>query len=285
MSDTTAYLLTLACPDAPGIVAAVANGIAGLGGNILSNAQFSEPSIERFCMRMRYEAPTQEPDAMAATLRDGLPVDDDIELVVHEADYRTPTLLMVSKYDHCLRDLLYRWHAGELPVDIRMVVSNHWDLQEVAANYHVPFVHIPVNKDTKATAEAKLMELVDEHDIELVVLARYMQILSDDLCRQLEGRIINIHHSFLPGFKGARPYHQAWERGVKVIGATAHYVTADLDEGPIIDQDVERVTHAHTPDDLAVIGRDVERIVLSRAVRAHAERRIFRFADRPVVFS
>ena len=285
MSDTTAYLLTLACPDAPGIVAAVANGIAGLGGNILSNAQFSEPSIERFCMRMRYEAPTQEPDAMAATLRDGLPVDDDIELVVHEADYRTPTLLMVSKYDHCLRDLLYRWHAGELPVDIRMVVSNHWDLQEVAANYHVPFVHIPVNRDTKATAEAKLMELVDEHDIELVVLARYMQILSDDLCRQLEGRIIYIHHSFLPGFKGARPYHQAWERGVKVIGATAHYVTADLDEGPIIDQDVERVTHAHTPDDLAVIGRDVERIVLSRAVRAHAERRIFRFADRTGVFS
>ena len=202
MSDTTAYLLTLACPDAPGIVAAVANGIAGLGGNILSNAQFSEPSIERFCMRMRYEAPTQEPDAMAATLRDGLPVDDDIELVVHEADYRTPTLLMVSKYDHCLRDLLYRWHAGELPVDIRMVVSNHWDLQEVAANYHVPFVHIPVNKDTKATAEAKLMELVDEHDIELVVLARYMQILSDDLCRQLEGQIINIHHSFLPGVQG-----------------------------------------------------------------------------------
>ena len=285
MSDTTAYLLTLACPDAPGIVAAVAHGIAGLGGNILSNAQFSEPSIERFCMRMRYEAPTQEPDAMAATLRDGLPVDDDIELVVHEADYRTPTLLMVSKYDHCLRDLLYRWHAGELPVDIRMVVSNHWDLQEVAANYHVPFVHIPVNKDTKAAAEAKLMELVDEHDIELVVLARYMQILSDDLCRQLEGQIINIHHSFLPGFKGARPYHQAWERGVKVIGATAHYVTADLDEGPIIDQDVERVTHAHTPDDLAVIGRDVERIVLSRAVRAHAERRIFRFADRTVAFS
>lgn len=285
MSDTTAYLLTLACPDAPGIVAAVANGIAGLGGNILSNAQFSEPSIERFCMRMRYEAPTQDPDGMAATLREGLPVDDDIELVVHEADFRTPTLLMVSKYDHCLRDLLYRWHAGELPVDIRMVVSNHWDLQEVAANYHVPFVHVPVTKDTKAAAEARLLELVDEHDVELVVLARYMQILSDDLCRQLEGRIINIHHSFLPGFKGARPYHQAWERGVKVIGATAHYVTADLDEGPIIDQDVERVTHAHTPDDLAVIGRDVERIVLSRAVRAHAERRIFRFADRTVVFS
>ena len=285
MSDTTAYLLTLACPDAPGIVAAVANGIADLGGNILANAQFSEPSIERFCMRMRYEAPTQDPDEMATTLRDGLPVDDDIELVVHEADYRTPTLLMVSKYDHCLRDLLYRWHAGELPVDIRMVVSNHWDLQEVAANYRVPFVHVPVTKDTKAAAEARLMELVGEHDIELVVLARYMQILSDDLCRRLEGRIINIHHSFLPGFKGARPYHQAWERGVKVIGATAHYVTADLDEGPIIDQDVERVTHAHTPDDLAVIGRDVERIVLSRAVRAHAERRIFRFADRTVVFS
>ena len=284
MSDTTAYLLTLACPDAPGIVAAVANGIAGLGGNILSNAQFSEPSIERFCMRMRYEAPTQDPDGMAATLREGLPVDDDIELVVHEADFRTPTLLMVSKYDHCLRDLLYRWHAGELPVDIRMVVSNHWDLQEVAANYHVPFVHVPVTKDTKAAAEARLLELVDEHDVELVVLARYMQILSDDLCRQLEGRIINIHHSFLPGFKGARPYHQAWERGVKVIGATAHYVTADLDEGPIIHQDVMHVSHEDDVSDLVRLGRDLEKTVLAKALWWHVRDRVLVFKNKTLVF-
>ena len=284
MPETTTYLLTLACPDGPGIVASVANGIAAIGGNILSNAQYSEPAIDRFCMRMRFEAPTADPQQIAAGLVDGLPVPD-ATLVVRPADHRARTLLMVSRYDHCLRDLLYRWHADELPVDIRMVVSNHWDLQDVAASYKVPFVHIPVSRDTKPAAEARLLELVEEQQVELVVLARYMQILSDDVCRQLDGRVINIHHSFLPGFKGARPYHQAWERGVKVIGATAHYVTADLDEGPIIDQDVERVTHAHTPEDLAVIGRDVERIVLSRAVKAHAERRVFRFADRTVVFS
>ena len=282
--STTSYLLTLSCDDGPGIVASVANGIAALGGNLLSNAQYSETAINRFCMRTRFEAPTQDPADIAAALTDGLPVANP-ELAVRPSDHKVPTLLMVSKYDHCLRDLLYRWHADELAVDIKMVVSNHWDLQDVAASYKVPFVHIPVTKDTKPAAEQRLRELIAEQDVELVVLARYMQILSDDLCRDLDGQIINIHHSFLPGFKGARPYHQAWERGVKVIGATAHYVTAELDERPIIDQDVERVTHAQTPADLEVIGRDVERIVLSRAVKAHADRRVFRFADRTVVFS
>lgn len=280
---STSHVLTLECPDQPGIVAGIAGGIADLGGNILSNAQFSEPAVGRFCMRTRFSADIADPEEIAASLADRASLFD-AQLLVRRADHRTRTVLMVSKFDHCLRDLLYRWHAGELAVDIRMVVSNHWDLQPVAASYGVPFVHIPVTADTKPQAESRLLELLEEHDVELVVLARYMQILSDDLCRRLEGRAINIHHSFLPGFKGARPYHQAWERGVKLIGATAHYVTADLDEGPIIDQDVARVTHAQTPEDLAVIGRDVERLVLSRAVKAHSEHRVFRFADRTVVF-
>lgn len=283
MTAQTSHVLTLECADQPGIVAGIANDITDLGGNILSNAQFSEPVAGRFCMRTRFAADIADPAAIADRM-EGRAAHFDGHLVVRRADHRTRTLLMVSKFDHCLRDLLYRWHAGELAVDIRMVVSNHWDLQPVAARYGVPFVHIPVAADTKDRAEARLLDLITEQDIELVVLARYMQILSDDLCRQLEGRTINIHHSFLPGFKGARPYHQAWERGVKLIGATAHYVTAALDEGPIIDQDVARVTHAQTPEDLAIIGRDVERMVLSRAVKAHSEHRVFRFADRTVVF-
>jgi formyltetrahydrofolate deformylase len=283
MNAETSHILTLECQDQPGIVAGIAGGIADLGGNILSNAQFSEPAVGRFCMRTRFSAATDDADEIAAALKDRA-AHFGGHLEVRRSDHRTRTVLMVSKFDHCLRDLLYRWHAGELPVDIRMVVSNHWDLQPVAASYGVPFVNIPVTPQTKTQAEARLVELLEEQDVELVVLARYMQILSDDLCARLEGRAINIHHSFLPGFKGARPYHQAWERGVKLIGATAHYVTADLDEGPIIDQDVARVTHAQTPEDLAIIGRDVERLVLSRAVKAHAEHRVFRFADRTVVF-
>ncbi|MGI9016985.1 MAG: formyltetrahydrofolate deformylase [Euzebya sp.] len=283
MTEQTSHILTLECSDQPGIVARIATGIADLGGNILSNAQFSEPSLGRFCMRTRFSAQIDEPEEIAEILRGNAEAFEAV-LEVRRADHRTRTLVMVGKFDHCLRDLLYRWHAGELPVDIPLVVSNHWDLQPVAANYGVPFVHIPVTSDTKPQAEQKLLDLIEEHDIELTVLARYMQILSDDLCKQLEGRAINIHHSFLPGFKGARPYHQAWTRGVKLIGATAHYVTGDLDEGPIIDQGVARVTHAHTADDLAILGRDVERMVLSAAVKAHTEQRVFRFGDRTVVF-
>jgi formyltetrahydrofolate deformylase len=285
-SHVTSHVLTLACPDRPGIVATVANGIADLGGNILSNAQFSDEAAGRFVMRTRFAVEADDSEALAAALRARAPfLAESDHLEVRRADHRTRTAILVSTADHCLRDLLYRWHARELLVDVRLVVSNHWDLQPVAAGYGVPFVHVPVTPDTKPQAEARLLELLDEHHVELVVLARYMQILSDDLCGRLEGRAINIHHSFLPGFKGARPYHQAWARGVKLIGATAHYVTADLDEGPIIDQDVARVTHAQTPADLAVIGRDVERIVLSRAVKAHAEHRVFRVGERTVVFA
>lgn len=283
MSPPHGHVLTLECPDGPGIVAAVATRIADLGGNILSNAQFSDPSLGRFCMRTRFETTIEDPGEISDRLR-ATAERFDAHLEVRRADHRTRTVILVSRLDHCLRDLLYRWHAGELAVDIRLVVSNHWDLQPVAANYGVPFVHVPVSRETKPQAESRLRELLADHDIELVVLARYMQILSDELCEQIEGRAINIHHSFLPGFKGARPYHQAWQRGVKLIGATAHYVTADLDEGPIIDQDVARVTHAQTPEDLAIIGRDVERLVLSRAVKAHSEHRVFRFGERTIVF-
>jgi formyltetrahydrofolate deformylase len=194
-------------------------------------------------------------------------------------------LLLVSKYDHCLLDLLYRQQTGELPIDVPLVVSNHTDLRDVVLRHGIGFEHVPVTDDLKSDAEARLLELVERHDIDFVVLARYMQILSDGLCAQLAGRIINIHHSFLPGFKGARPYHQAWARGVKLIGATAHYVTTDLDEGPIICQDVASASHRHSPGHLVELGRDVERTVLSRAVKAHAEDRVFLLDNaRTVVF-
>jgi formyltetrahydrofolate deformylase len=191
---------------------------------------------------------------------------------------------MVSRFDHCLVDLLYRWEIGELPVDIPLVVSNHEDLRGIVEARGIPFIHLPVTRDTKPAAEARLFALVEEYDVDLVVLARYMQVLSDDACRRLSGRVINIHHSFLPGFKGAKPYHQAYERGVKLIGATAHFVTADLDEGPIIEQDVARVSHAQDAETLVALGRDVERVVLARAVRLYAEDRVMLTGARTVVF-
>jgi formyltetrahydrofolate deformylase len=203
---------------------------------------------------------------------------------VRREDDHPRVLVLVSKYDHCLVDLLQRWRAGELPARIPLVVSNHPDLGDLVRSYGVPFEHIPVTAATKADAEGRLLELVREHRVDLVVLARYMQILSDRLCAELAGRAINIHHSFLPGFKGAKPYHQAWDRGVKLIGATAHYVTAELDEGPIIDQDVARVTHADTAERMVVVGKDIERLVLSRAVTAHVEGRVFLLGHRTVVF-
>jgi formyltetrahydrofolate deformylase len=192
--------------------------------------------------------------------------------------------VMVSRLDHCLADLLYRWDIGELPADLQLVVSNHEDCRPLVERYGLPFVHVPVSAAAKPDAERRLLELIAEFEIDVVVLARYMQVLSDDLCRRLEGRVINIHHSFLPGFKGAKPYHQAYERGVKLIGATAHFVTPVLDEGPIIEQDVARVGHAHTPEQLVAMGRDVERLVLARAVRLYAEDRVVLAGARTVVF-
>jgi formyltetrahydrofolate deformylase len=277
------HILTLACPDRPGIVASIAQGLLDLGANILENAQFGDTATQTFCMRTRFESPVDD----AAEIRVALaPRAHELSatLDVHATERRTRTLIMVSRYDHCLVDLLYRVQAGELAVEVPVVVSNHPDLEPTVAQHGIPFVHLPVTPDTRDAADARLFELVDEHAVDLVVLARYMQILSPAVCARLTGRAINIHHSFLPGFKGARPYHQAWDRGVKVIGATAHYVTADLDEGPIIDQDVARVTHAHTPEEMVIVGRDLERVVLSRAVKAHAEGRVFLLGHRTVVF-
>ncbi|MFT5204560.1 MAG: formyltetrahydrofolate deformylase [Candidatus Aldehydirespiratoraceae bacterium] len=278
------HVLTLSCPDRKGIVAAIATALVGLDANILQNAEFSDPATSTFCVRTRFETPIEDADEIAERLAPtatGLGGD----LRIRAEDRQRRALVMVSKFDHCLLDLLYRVRTGELPIDIPLVVSNHRDLREVVEREGIEFVHIPVSKETKPTAEAELAALVEQHSIDVVVLARYMQVLSDEFCGRYPAGIINIHHSFLPGFKGARPYHQAWERGVKLTGATAHFVTADLDEGPIICQDVEAVSHRHTPEQMVARGRDVERRVLSSAVTAFAEDRIFLLANgRTVVF-
>ncbi|WP_405656553.1 formyltetrahydrofolate deformylase [Streptomyces sp. NBC_00079] len=278
------YILTLRCPDQPGIVHALAAGVAQAEGNILESAQFSDPDTGVFTIRVSLETPAADTGRLRDELTLRLARFDPV-LTIRPEEQRRRVLLMVSKFDHCLVDLLYRWDLGELPVDIPLIVSNHPDLEPVAKRYGIPFVHLPVTRDTKPEAEEELLRLVAEHQVDFVVLARYMQVLSDDLCRRLSGRVINIHHSFLPGFKGAKPYHQAHDRGVKLIGATAHFVTADLDEGPIIEQDVVRVGHRHSAPELVAIGRDVERIVLARAVRLHAEDRVVLTGSRTVVFS
>ena len=277
------YVFTLRCPDRPGIIRAFAESVYGVHGNIVDNKQFSEPDSGTFCMRTVFDAEPDDVDVVRERLVEGLAAFDPVVTLRHQSRPRR-MLVMVSRFDHCLLDLLYRYDAGELQVEIPLVVSNHPDLQPIAERYGIPFKHVPVTPDTKPEAEATLRDLVAEHDADFVVLARYMQVLSDDLCRSMPGRIINIHHSFLPGFKGAKPYHQAHARGVKLIGATAHYVTADLDEGPIIEQDVARVTHEQTAPELVSIGRDVERLVLSRAVRRHAEDRVLLVGARTVVF-
>ena len=282
------HILTLTCDDRPGIVHAVTAGLLEVDGNIVENAQFTDPDTNTFCMRTVVETPAASSAAVRAAVAgrlDGV-VDqvDGTDLRVRPIEQRPRVLIMVSKYDHCLVDLLYRWRNGMLAIDIPLIVSNHPDCRPVADRYDIPFLHLPVDKDTKPRQEAQIKELVEDHGIDLVVLARYMQILSDDLCEFLQGRAINIHHSFLPGFKGAKPYHQAHARGVKLVGATAHFVTADLDEGPIIEQEVARVSHTHTADQLVELGQDTERLVLARAVRAWSEDRVLRVGDKTVVF-
>ena len=277
------YVLTLSCPDRPGIVRALAEGVVSVGGNIVENAQFSDPVTGTFCMRTHFETDAVDVEAVRAALLAQL-AGFDPTLTLRPVEVRRRALIMVSKFDHCLLDLVYRWQIGELPVDIAAVVSNHEDCRELVERAGIEFVHLPVTPATKPEAEAALLAMVEQRGVDFVVLARYMQVLSDDLCRALSGRVINIHHSFLPGFKGAKPYHQAYERGVKLIGATAHFVTADLDEGPIIEQDVVRVSHADDAATLVAIGRDVERRVLSHAVRLHAEDRVLLTGARTVVF-
>lgn len=282
---TDQYVLTLSCPDKKGIVHAVSSYLYITGCNIEDSQQFGDRDTGLFFMRVHFSA--EEP-VTVEKLRAGFAAVGEsfrMDWQIHSAEEPMRIILMVSKFGHCLNDLLFRWRTGALPVEIAAVVANHTDFEELVTSYGIPFHHIPVTKDTKAAAEAQVLELVRTENVELVVLARYMQVLSDDLCKQLSGRIINIHHSFLPSFKGAKPYHQAHARGVKLIGATAHYVTADLDEGPIIEQEVERVGHQVTPDQLVAVGRDVECQALARAVKWHAEHRILLNGRRTVVFA
>ena len=277
------FILTLSCPDRPGIVHAVSGALLEVGGNILENAQFDDLESGLFTLRTRFE--TERPIDQVRPVLDSIAADLDATYRLRAESDRPRMLVMVSKYDHCLIDLLYRQSTDELPVEIPLIVSNHTDTAHHAARYGIRFEHLPIRADIKAQQERRLLDLIETERIDLVVLARYMQILSPEFCDALPGRIINIHHSFLPGFKGARPYHQAHARGVKLIGATAHYVTSDLDEGPIIEQDVERVDHSMTPERMTVIGQDIERRVLARAVKYHAEDRVLLVGTRTVVFT
>ena len=277
-------ILTLACTDRKGIVAAVGSSIAAQDCNIMESAQYHDPGTGRFFMRVEFEAPGGTPPERFHEGFRPVATAYGMDVQVNRADYRQRVLVMVSKGGHCLNDLLYRAKVGQLPMELVGVVSNHETWRERVEQDGLPFHYLPVTPETKEEAEAKLLALVDEHDVELVVLARYMQVLSDTLSRRLAGRVINIHHSALPSFKGARPYHQAHERGVKLVGATAHYVTADLDEGPIIEQDVQPVDHTMGPDEMAARGREIESRVLARAVLHHLERRVFLNGARTVVF-
>jgi formyltetrahydrofolate deformylase len=279
-------ILTFACPDQRGIVHRVTGVLADLGCNITESQQYGDPYTKRFFMRVAATAESSEPvlDRLDAAVTE-LAVDLQMDWELRDADLRERVLVMVSTQGHCLNDLLYRWQSGALPIEVVGVVSNHRDLEPLALAAAVPFHHLPVDAGNRKEQERHLLRLVDDEQVDLVVLARYMQILSDDLCTALDGMAINIHHSFLPSFKGARPYHQAHERGVKLIGATAHYVTSTLDEGPIIEQEVARVDHSDTPESLVAIGRDLENRALARAVQWHAEHRILRNDGRTVVFS
>jgi formyltetrahydrofolate deformylase len=281
---TENYYLTLTCPNKPGIVAAVSTYIFNAGGDIEEAQQFDDKASKRFFMRVSFSCPTD-----GAELKTGfIEIAKQFELIwdLRAVKDLKRVLIMASKLDHCLVDLLYRWRIGELPMIVCGIVSNH--PRDVYANIDfadIPFYHLPVTAETKPTQEARLLEIISENKVDMVILARYMQILSDNLSAKLSGRCINVHHSFLPSFKGAKPYHQAHARGIKLIGATAHFVTSDLDEGPIIEQDVTRVTHGDTPDDLVRKGRDLERTVLSRALRYYLHDRVLINGATSVVFS
>lgn len=278
------YALTVTCPSRRGIVAIIANYLADNGCNITDSAQFDDKETGNFFMRVSFETDTDvelnELETKFATPAQTF----DMTYEFHNEAAKMKVVIMVSRFGHCLNDLLYRQRIGALPIDIVAVISNHMDYQKVVVNNDIPFHCIKVTKENKPDAEAKIMSVVEEAGAELIVLARYMQILSDEMCQKMSGRIINIHHSFLPSFKGANPYKQAFQRGVKLIGATSHYVTAELDEGPIIEQDTVRVTHAQSPEDYVSLGRDVESQVLARAIHAHIHRRVFLNGNKTVVF-
>ena len=278
------YVLTLSCLDRPGIVHAVSGFLLECGGNIEEAAQYNDHSTGLFFMRVQFTCIQLTADDLRSQLQ-SLAARFNMQWGLHPLAEPMRTVIFVSKEGHCLNDLLFRWRSGLLRLDIRAIVSNHRDFYQLAASYNVPFHHIVLTAATKPQAEDRQLEIIRSEAAELVVLARYMQILSDNLCRELSGRAINIHHSFLPSFKGAKPYYQAHDRGVKLIGATAHYVTADLDEGPIIEQDVARVDHTDTVEDLTAIGRDTESQVLARAVKWHSEHRVLVNGHKTVVFS
>lgn len=279
------FTLTLTCADQVGIVHAITGVLVRYHCNIVDSSQFDDHAAKQFYMRVSFAAPDAlDQRRLERDLRD-VAQTFGIDWRLFDRSVSTRVMLMVSKFDHCLLDLLYRMEIGELKIEVPVIVSNHADAAKIAERHKIEFVHLPITPETKAAQETKLLDLVKSHEIELVVLARYMQILSENLCRKLDQKAINIHHSFLPGFKGAKPYQQAHARGVKLIGATAHFVTADLDEGPIIEQDVARVRHDHSAGDLVAIGRDIERVVLARAVSAFADRRILLSGSKTIVFN
>jgi formyltetrahydrofolate deformylase len=278
-----AYILTLSCPDRMGIVHAVSGFLLQNGGNIEEAAQYNDHDTGLFFMRVQFACDQLTQEELKTQL-EAFASPFSMTWKLHSTEAAMRTVIMVSRDGHCLNDLLFRWKSGMVPLDVRAIISNHRDFYQLAASYNVPFHHIPVTAATKAQAEAKQLEIIEAESAELVVLARYMQVLSNNMCGSLSGRAINIHHSMLPSFKGARPYYQAHERGVKVIGATAHYVTADLDEGPIIEQDVTRVDHKDTVEHLTARGKDTESRVLARAVKWHSEHRVLLNGHKTVIF-
>ncbi|CAN2173717.1 PurU Formyltetrahydrofolate hydrolase [Candidatus Nanopelagicaceae bacterium] len=276
-------IASLQCEDQPGIVHAMTTAILNCDGNIIENQQFTDATTNTFVMRTRFES-QQGLESAKKSLNDGL-AKFKPSLKIRPTAEKPRALILVTKESHCLRDLIYLLELGELPIEIPLVISNREELRSLVESHGIPFLFLPITPETKAAQEAVLLKKIDELLIDFVVLARYMQVLSAELCAALTGRAINIHHSFLPGFKGAKPYHQAHDRGVKIIGATAHFVTEDLDEGPIIEQDIARVSHSDTPEEMISLGRDIERRVLSRAVKLYAQERIFIVGSRTVVFA
>ena len=283
MNNIKRYILTLVCPDRKGILATISHRLFEIGANIVENSQCTEIRSDTYCMRTCFEINDMDVEEIRKNL-DGVTKEFNAQISLREESNHPNVLIMVSKYDHCLLDLFYKKRTGELKVCIPVVVSNHLDLEKYSIENGAEFHHIPVTEATKEDAEKELLRLITTHNIDFVVLARYMQILSENICNELKGKIINIHHSFLPSFQGAKPYKQAWDRGVKLIGATAHYVTPELDEGPIITQDIAHVSHVDTPVSMEQKGREIECRVLSHAVKAHASGRSFLLNDRTVVF-
>ena len=282
-SLTMDLIASLQCADQPGIVHAMTSAVLACGGNIIENQQFTDPSTNAFVMRTRFET-SEGLEGAEKSLNEGL-AKFNPSLNIRPTAQKPRALVMVTKESHCLRDLLYLEELGELNIEIPLVISNREDLRTLVESHGIKFLYLPVSAETKVSQEAEILKQISELKIDFVVLARYMQIMSKEFCNKLPGKIINIHHSFLPGFKGAKPYHQAHERGVKIIGASAHFVTSDLDEGPIIEQDVAHVTHVATPEELIAIGRDIERRVLAKAVKFYADDKVFIVGKRTVVFS